>query len=283
MADGESDLKFEGVGGTTQVTQFITFIRRKALAASRSRDKEWIADFAATHLDGEAFLWHLNLDQAVQTDWDKLQRALVERYSTQADAQSAKTVAEAPAVAPPPPTASVLGSGFLKGCIRVEAPGETGYLSRILDREFNVFVFGTSVSDAIRVRFQPNGFVHEISLLEYQAPFQCLGIIRTDTYKFGPGSHLHANLIPVTASGVNPVRTVKTGLNGSASNLVWCYSPADQRIRGIYTEGPCTYVLSVIRNKWNKRVLLVSDVGEVSRRAPSYYHYEEVSLYFVPS
>lgn len=86
----ESDLKFEGVGGTTQVTQFITFIRRKALAASRSRDKEWIADFAATHLDGEAFLWHLNLDQAVQTDWDKLQRALVERYSTQADAQSAK-------------------------------------------------------------------------------------------------------------------------------------------------------------------------------------------------
>ncbi|KAG9047659.1 hypothetical protein FS837_001788 [Tulasnella sp. UAMH 9824] len=84
----KSDLKFEGFGGTTQVTQFITFIRRKALAASRSRDKEWIADFAATHLDGEAFLWHLNLDQAVQMDWDKLQRALVERYSAQAAAQS---------------------------------------------------------------------------------------------------------------------------------------------------------------------------------------------------
>ncbi|KAG8924091.1 hypothetical protein FRC01_011957 [Tulasnella sp. 417] len=191
-------MKFEGFGGTTQVTQFITFIRRKALAVSRSRDKEWIADFAATHLDGEAFMWHLNLDQAVQADWDKLQRALVERYSTQAAARpstSTKMVAEAPAAAPPPPTAGILGmslggTGFLEGRIRVNAPGETGYLSRILDREFNVFVFGTSVSDAIRVRFQPSSFVHEISLLEYQAPFQCLGIMRTDTVKFGPGSHL---------------------------------------------------------------------------------------------
>ncbi|KAG8950650.1 hypothetical protein FRC04_007274 [Tulasnella sp. 424] len=174
MADEGSDLKDQGFNGTADVTQFITFIRRKALAVCRSRDKEWMADFAATQLNGEAFVWHLDLDPAIQADWDKLQRALVERYRSNTSVvvqanSSSGTVAEAPAAAPPPsvrgiPSSPSGGSGLLEGRIRVNAPGDTGYLSLHLDSEYNVFLFGTSVSDALRVRFRPSNFVHEITI-----------------------------------------------------------------------------------------------------------------------
>lgn len=77
-----------------------------------------------------------------------------------------RTVAEAPAAAPPPFVRGIPsgGSGLLEGRIRVNAPGDTGYLSLHLDSEYNVFVFGTSVSDALRVRFRPSNFVHEITI-----------------------------------------------------------------------------------------------------------------------
>ncbi|KAG8872326.1 hypothetical protein FRB98_009680, partial [Tulasnella sp. 332] len=70
-------------GGTlADYHKFIISIRKYARVQGRLRDNDWIADYVACCLDGEALSWHLQLTSEVAEDWLKLQRALVEHYSS---------------------------------------------------------------------------------------------------------------------------------------------------------------------------------------------------------
>ncbi|KAG8894457.1 hypothetical protein FRC01_012947, partial [Tulasnella sp. 417] len=60
--------------------RFVREVRRFALEEGRNEDKKWMADYAATRLEGEAFFWHaFELDDGTRSNWDKLQLAILER------------------------------------------------------------------------------------------------------------------------------------------------------------------------------------------------------------
>jgi hypothetical protein len=69
-------LIFESRDGL-ECEEFIHQVRVAALAAGKSRDMVWIADFAAGCMKGDALRWHIALDVDVQYDWRALQKALV--------------------------------------------------------------------------------------------------------------------------------------------------------------------------------------------------------------
>ncbi|KAG8925605.1 hypothetical protein FRC01_009928 [Tulasnella sp. 417] len=60
--------------------RFVADIRRVALEKGLYRDKQWVAQYAASRLKGQALLWHtLELDGGTRCNWDKLQVAILER------------------------------------------------------------------------------------------------------------------------------------------------------------------------------------------------------------
>ncbi|KAG8892242.1 hypothetical protein FRB99_002855, partial [Tulasnella sp. 403] len=70
---------FEGIDGI-ECEDFIHLVRRRAYL--EGRDNEWIVNYAATCLVGDALRWYLGLDEEVQEDWRLLQKALIAKYPT---------------------------------------------------------------------------------------------------------------------------------------------------------------------------------------------------------
>ncbi|KAG8963776.1 hypothetical protein FRC05_004522 [Tulasnella sp. 425] len=62
--------------------KFIAAVGRHAHSEGKHQDNEWQADFAAScfQASGNVMRWYRLLDEDVQTDWDKLSKALVERF-----------------------------------------------------------------------------------------------------------------------------------------------------------------------------------------------------------
>lgn len=61
-------------------SDFLQRIRRMALSRGRSRDFEWMADVAASHLSGDASKWFETLEDEVQQDWNLLRKAFARKY-----------------------------------------------------------------------------------------------------------------------------------------------------------------------------------------------------------
>lgn len=82
MADEEPE--FYGIDGR-ECDRFIAQVVRKAFQKSKLRDSEWLAGVAATGFRDDALHWWLDLDDDVQGDWKKLQRAMRERWPKNID------------------------------------------------------------------------------------------------------------------------------------------------------------------------------------------------------
>ncbi|KAG8922913.1 hypothetical protein FRC01_013457 [Tulasnella sp. 417] len=60
---------------------FVQAVRRKAWAEQKDFDYRWMAAYAATQMSGQALRWHMGLPRDVQSDWSKLEVALLDRFA----------------------------------------------------------------------------------------------------------------------------------------------------------------------------------------------------------
>lgn len=74
------DLFFDG-SDPRECDKFIASVRKLAIAESKQRDDEWMADFAGSCFVGKALRWYESLDDEVQCSWKQLRRALLAQYS----------------------------------------------------------------------------------------------------------------------------------------------------------------------------------------------------------
>ncbi|KAG9045424.1 hypothetical protein FS837_006334 [Tulasnella sp. UAMH 9824] len=63
-----------------EAEDFIQAVRRKAWAEQKQFDYSWTAAFAATQMSGPALWWHASLPRDVQSDWGKLELALLDKF-----------------------------------------------------------------------------------------------------------------------------------------------------------------------------------------------------------
>lgn len=70
---------FNGVTGM-KCEALIRSIRCVSLAAGRSADDAWCAEYCATRLDGAALRWYETLDMATQGSWKLLRPRLLQRW-----------------------------------------------------------------------------------------------------------------------------------------------------------------------------------------------------------
>ncbi|KAG8899784.1 hypothetical protein FRC01_010368 [Tulasnella sp. 417] len=97
------DLVFSG-GGGEECEMFIVAVKKQAFRAGKVADRLWIAQFAGTCFAGPALRWYEGLDDATQSDWDLLRRALLARYPPSSSESRISNPGAAPPAAPPPPT-----------------------------------------------------------------------------------------------------------------------------------------------------------------------------------
>ncbi|KAG8948747.1 hypothetical protein FRC04_009358 [Tulasnella sp. 424] len=151
MADYDYDFRFRGVDGE-ECSNFIRHVRRKALEAGKSRDKEWMADYAVSCFADDALEWSVEVPSNALENWDALQRALMEKYrnhripSAGLSGAAAPTPAAAPA--PSPGTTLPTHTSTMTGYIRIVADTlEAGnYISKTADPELGVLVTSTAPS-----------------------------------------------------------------------------------------------------------------------------------------
>lgn len=110
---------FSGIDGR-ECERFIRSIKSHAFAQQKQRDYEWMADLAATLLDGAALRWYSQLDEDVQGNWKLLEKALLAQYP--AEVQESKenppessTIPTPAAAVPSPSSHSAPASPFERG------------------------------------------------------------------------------------------------------------------------------------------------------------------------
>ncbi|KAG8945555.1 hypothetical protein FRC04_000689 [Tulasnella sp. 424] len=74
------DIAFNGTDGLT-CHQFIRAIRKQGLEVDRQTDNRWMADYASIRFNDNALRWFESLDDETQTDWRRLRRVILTRYS----------------------------------------------------------------------------------------------------------------------------------------------------------------------------------------------------------
>ncbi|KAG8987462.1 hypothetical protein FRB90_003321 [Tulasnella sp. 427] len=78
-SSSNSELIFYGTDGI-EAEEFIRSVKKAARAASKLRDNDWIVDEVSVALAGDALRWYIDLDEETQSDWVRLQRAIVRQY-----------------------------------------------------------------------------------------------------------------------------------------------------------------------------------------------------------
>ena len=79
MSDIISDFVFDGITGLNS-GQFLRIVRQNALDKDKATDDQWIAFYAAAHMDGPALDWLENQSEEMQESWRLLRRALLLRW-----------------------------------------------------------------------------------------------------------------------------------------------------------------------------------------------------------
>lgn len=80
------------------VTTFLQAVKRIALTEGKSRDDDWLTDYVESCLTGPALDWYAQLDKNVQTSWQDLRLALLQKYTARGNVGPP---AAPPAQAPP--------------------------------------------------------------------------------------------------------------------------------------------------------------------------------------
>lgn len=77
--DESRGLEFRG-RDLEECQQFIAAIIREVHAQGKLWEDEWIADYVAIHLAGDAVIWWSALDEETQRSWRLLRQAMISRY-----------------------------------------------------------------------------------------------------------------------------------------------------------------------------------------------------------
>lgn len=117
------DIIFYGIDGG-EAEQFIRSITKMAHEAGRYRDNDWIIERAEVALAGDALRWYIELDQDIQTDWKRLQKAIMQRYPPPAQRIFSTNIQKpltipTPAAAPPMPAGAPKASRKELFCLRL--------------------------------------------------------------------------------------------------------------------------------------------------------------------
>ncbi|KAG8921062.1 hypothetical protein FRC01_000433 [Tulasnella sp. 417] len=242
---------------------FIRQVRRKAFEAGKSRDKEWMADYAVSCFVDNALEWSMRVHYNVLEDWDVLQRALMEEYCNYrvSPVEPLGTAGTTAAAAPPPaaPIVTPTTNAFTKtGFVRIiaETSGAGDYMSKKVDPHFG----------------------------DFPEPYCWLGIILVDKLEqkgqIGPESF--GNLCPTSAPTSHFMGTPVKDVIGSTRSNIWLFHSLDSCIIGTWGSFDYTYILQPIVNLENKRILAVSNYSKYTESFPS-YNYTKARLIFEPA
>ncbi|KAG8995360.1 hypothetical protein FRB90_000202 [Tulasnella sp. 427] len=102
-SSSNSELIFYGTDGI-EAEEFIRSVKKAARAAGKLRDNDWIVDEVSVALAGDALRWYIDLDEETQSDWTRLQRAIVRQYPRKVAPIPASSASE-PATIPTPAAA----------------------------------------------------------------------------------------------------------------------------------------------------------------------------------
>jgi len=194
----ELDVTFAGAKDESCLA-FIVAVRKRAFDQGKARDNDWIADFVATCLRGDALLWHMKLPKETRYDWVTLQDALVKRFPENVKEASATLAAVAhrfmmmlrrsPPASPPspfaatsvpararaPPSATPSASMIQRGGITVVADNDNSPPRTLYLRESPCFFSSgerspTFMDDVASRAYQRLGAKSERLLVQLQHP-----------------------------------------------------------------------------------------------------------------
>ncbi|KAG8912723.1 hypothetical protein FRC01_004938, partial [Tulasnella sp. 417] len=89
----EEWLSFSGAPDE-KAAAFIQSLNRRAFAQGKSKDDEWLAQYAAACLSDDALTWYYSLADEAQNSWKKMCPALLKEFSNK-PARAARAVIEA--------------------------------------------------------------------------------------------------------------------------------------------------------------------------------------------
>jgi len=144
MADTvPEDLVFRG-GGGTECERFLIAIHRWAFEREKDEDDRWLARFAATRLEGDAYRVYVKLDNDVRRSWDLLRQALLERYP------ASEPTIPVPAAAVSDMASIIPDGEAVTGIIQIILEGDTKeqYLCHALEGELHDEFFVGELKDA---------------------------------------------------------------------------------------------------------------------------------------
>ncbi|KAG9045425.1 hypothetical protein FS837_006335, partial [Tulasnella sp. UAMH 9824] len=64
-----------------EAEDFVQAVRRKAWSEKKQSDYGWMAAYAAVQMSGQALRWHMSLPPDIQSDWRKLEVAILDRFA----------------------------------------------------------------------------------------------------------------------------------------------------------------------------------------------------------
>ncbi|KAG9007507.1 hypothetical protein FRB90_009362 [Tulasnella sp. 427] len=73
-----------------ETEDFIQAVRSGAWSEQKQFDDRWMAAYAAAQMSGPALRWHMSLPRDVQTEWSKLESALLDRFAPNPPAAAAE-------------------------------------------------------------------------------------------------------------------------------------------------------------------------------------------------
>ncbi|KAG8989288.1 hypothetical protein FRB90_002324 [Tulasnella sp. 427] len=190
------------------VEGFIKSIRRQAFQSDKLEDDQWIANYAATCLGGEAFKWYSSLEPEIRSNWRMLEEKLLERFTPPTEG----VVEEAPVLPPlPQPTPRV-------GRVRIIAEDLThsGYLDRELSIVNHQFMLTERPSQALSVKLEPvKGGFYRARATNAGSGEAFVGITWEEEPDISHGSAQYGYL-PPDSKGPNPANTF-IHINSSAA------------------------------------------------------------------
>jgi len=250
-------------------------IRRRARAAGKQKDDDWIMDLVFSCFTGAAVRWESTLSPEIKRSWDRFRQALLDRYPSDSEprlslsrsstiptpaAAAAVAAAIAGPVARDPQPAltralSGLNFGELTGRVAVVSENSRArrYVSRYLEGSESSFSVSDDRSNALLVRFTPLSESYAIEMLNCASSYQWLALQKASNTTFGPESDQWARLCGINYAGRGElISSLQSSyVLGDMRRSIWKLAH-EGTLLAIWNEEGCDYVLHGCRRPFTK-------------------------------